>query len=176
MENTEDILSNTIDLDVEKEINSSLKKKGISKKRFFHVFKKYKKKGEKTIKNEKETMDYIEKALNLCERLSRIPQIGVIFEDLPIVCYMISDYVHGAYKEVPLATVISLLGAIIYLLSPIQLIPNIIPILGFADDAAIFLLVLSAADNDIKAYQGWKQEQLAIEMYNENEFCDEGVK
>ena len=111
------------------------------------------------MQDEEKTNKLIDKALKLCDKLSRLPIVGTVFQDLPLACYMISDYVHKEYTEVPLASIVMLTAAIVYVVSPIDLIPDVVPIIGQLDDAAVFGLAMNALHNDIMAYAEWRAEQ-----------------
>ena len=47
-------------------------------------------------------------------------------------------------------------GALLYFISPIDLIPDFIPILGFTDDAAVLALCLKLCRDDVLEYWKWK--------------------
>lgn len=46
--------------------------------------------------------------------------------------------------RVPLGPKLFLLGLLVYLLAPVDLVPDLLPVLGQADDAALLLLGLKA--------------------------------
>ena len=73
---------------------------------------------------------------------------------------MVSDYVHGNYKEIPLASIVTCVAAIIYVVSPLDLIPDFIPIAGQIDDAAVVGLALKAIKNDLDSYIVFRESQL----------------
>lgn len=70
---------------------------------------------------------------------------------------MVGDYINGSYKEVPLATIITAILAICYFVSPIDIIPDAIPLIGSLDDATILGLVFEALSNDIQSYCYYKK-------------------
>lgn len=94
----------------------------------------------------------LEKAEWLCYKLKNLPLIGKHFGNIPLLCNMIRDYMNGSYREIPLATVLTALFAICYFVSPIDIIPDAIPLIGSLDDATIVGLVLEALNNDIHSY------------------------
>ena len=47
--------------------------------------------------------------------------------------------------------------ALIYFLSPIDFIPDSIPVIGLIDDAAVILFAVDSAHNDINDYRQWKE-------------------
>lgn len=93
------------------------------------------------------------KAKKLCYKLENLPLIGKYFGNIPILCDMVRDYINGSYKEAPLATIITALLAIFYFVSPIDIIPDAIPLIGSLDDATVVGLVLEALSNDLQSYR-----------------------
>ena len=47
---------------------------------------------------------------------------------------IVKNWRAGTYREVPWNTVVLSTGAIVYFLTPIDLIPDVIPVLGLIDD------------------------------------------
>ena len=45
---------------------------------------------------------------------------------------------------------------IIYFVSPLDLIPDAIPVLGYIDDAAVLSLVMAAIRSDLEKFQEWE--------------------
>ncbi|MCR5402848.1 MAG: DUF1232 domain-containing protein [Butyrivibrio sp.] len=72
---------------------------------------------------------------------------------------LVDSYVKKEYRSIPLGTIISIVAALIYVLSPIDLIPDFIPVIGYLDDAAVVLLVLGlGVDKDLDKYRKWQEE------------------
>lgn len=79
--------------------------------------------------------------------------------DLQTMGSMVTDYANGSYKEIPKETIVAALAAIVYVVSPIDLIPDNIPVVGYADDAALVSFVLSQVHKDVESYRNWKNNQ-----------------
>lgn len=110
------------------------------------------------------TLDNLyDSVIKLCEKLKNLPIAGTFFDDLPWAIALLDDWGHKKYTEIPVATIISLSGALTYLVTPINLIPNFIPFIGQLDDIIVISLVLKAAHNDIADYREWKQSNLEEE-------------
>ena len=77
-------------------------------------------------------------------------------EDICTFLSMTKDYVTGAYREVPFGTIAAIAGAIAYLVSPIDAIPDPLPIIGLLDDAAVLGLCLKMVQCDVEDYRAWK--------------------
>lgn len=70
---------------------------------------------------------------------------------------MVGDYFSGEYTDVPFGTIAGIIGTLLYVLSPVDLIPDFIPFLGLADDAAMVAFCLSCVGIDLDRYRNWKQ-------------------
>ncbi len=101
-----------------------LHKKGVSKEQVEGALDNERATAKDILRDEEKTQKLIDATMNICEKLSRLPVVGEVFRDVPLVCMMISDYVHGNYREVPLATIITLTAALAYFFSPVNLIPR----------------------------------------------------
>ena len=79
-----------------------------------------------------------------------------IWEDIKLMISLISDYYNGKYTDVPCKVIASIAGAVIYFVSPIDVIPDFIPVLGYADDVVVLNIALNFAREDLKLYKKWK--------------------
>jgi uncharacterized membrane protein YkvA (DUF1232 family) len=54
---------------------------------------------------------------------------------------------------------VAIIGAFVYLISPIDIIPDFAGILGFIDDLAAIYVALKVAGPEIARYRAWKAGQ-----------------
>ena len=87
------------------------------------------------------------------KKLNNIPIFGEYFADVPTLCLMLGDYATGKYREIPFAAMVGIVVALAYFLSPIDLIPDFIPVAGLLDDTAVIGFAIQAAHNDIDDYK-----------------------
>lgn len=78
------------------------------------------------------------------------------WEDVKTFFSMVKDYVGGSYREVPFGTIAAIVAALAYVLSPIDAIPDFIPVVGYFDDAAVLALCLRLVNGDVEEYRRWK--------------------
>ena len=81
------------------------------------------------------------------------------WDDVCDVFALLKDRVTGKYTETPWSTIAALTGALLYVLSPLDVIPDFIPFVGFVDDAAVFGFVLVMAKDDLIRYREWRKIQ-----------------
>jgi uncharacterized membrane protein YkvA (DUF1232 family) len=77
-------------------------------------------------------------------------------DDIRILISMVKDYYSGAYREIPWWAISAVVAALLYVLSPIDLIPDVIPVIGFIDDAAVVGVCLALIEHQLMNYQAWK--------------------
>jgi len=79
--------------------------------------------------------------------------------DIRILISMVKDYSSGTYREIPWLAISAVVAALIYVLSPVDLIPDVIPFVGFIDDAAVVAACLKLIELQLKEYKAWKGAQ-----------------
>lgn len=62
------------------------------------------------------------------------------------------------YSDVPIGTIIAIMGALIHFVSPIDIIPDSIPVKGYFDDAAVVAACWKLVESDVEEYQKWRKE------------------
>ncbi|HRX59555.1 MAG TPA: YkvA family protein [Eubacteriales bacterium] len=104
--------------------------------------------------------DKMEQFLERLERkLEQVPYAGKYLADVPILISMVKAYIEKKYTDVPIGTILAIVGALIYFLSPVDLIPDVIPGVGILDDAAVIAFALKFVHDDIKDYKEWRVAQ-----------------
>ncbi len=82
----------------------------------------------------------------------------VLLSDVKAFFAMTKAIVKGQYR-MPWKTFFWVLLCAVYFLSPIDLLPDILPVLGFADDGAFILFVLLLIHQDLNNFRQFQQHQ-----------------
>ena len=101
-------------------------------------------------------MSQKEKAFALSQHL------GKAANDFNLLWGLLCDYKSGVYREVPWKLIAAIVFAISYLLLPLDVIPDIIPVVGFADDLTVFGFVLAGFAAELDSYKNWKEKQPSL--------------
>ena len=107
---------------------------------------------------EQETKMALDRAGRTIRRLEEkgVPDsLKSLWNDVRDLWGMISDVVKGKY-EVPFRTVAAITFTLLYLANPLDLIPDIIPVIGYIDDAFIVGLCVKFIGSDLEKYRIWK--------------------
>jgi len=72
---------------------------------------------------------------------------------------IVKDWIKGNYTRIPTGSLIVIFIALIYFVSPVDLIPDFLPT-GLIDDAFIISLVSKQVSNDLEKYRKWKSHRI----------------
>lgn len=93
--------------------------------------------------------------LKLEEELKTLPQ-GEKIANIPVFVSMIKSYIKKEYTAFPMNTIVSIVAFLLYWVSPVDIIPDKIPIWGRVDDICALTIVLRGVEKDVVAYKAWK--------------------
>ena len=91
------------------------------------------------------------------ERIATNPTLHKYLNDVKLYFQMLGDIFTGKYKKVPFGTIAAIVGTLLYVLSPVDLIPDVIPVVGYLDDAAILAACLNFTRFDVEEYKKEKK-------------------
>ena len=72
-------------------------------------------------------------------------------------------YAVGDYRAVSLRTMLLVVAAVLYFVNPLDLMPDVIPLTGFADDFAILLWVYGNIRQEIEKFLEWERSRIQVE-------------
>lgn len=75
---------------------------------------------------------------------------------------MVKAYKQGEYKQIPWQTFLKIMATLIYFVSPIDFLPDFLPVLGFTDDIALILWVINSLHNEIDEFEAWEEGRFVI--------------
>ncbi len=110
---------------------------------------------EKILNNE----DKMERFLQRLEKKMKvIPLAGDKLANIPIMVSLVRSYVKKEYRDIPIGSLIAIVSALIYFVSPIDIVPDSIPVLGYFDDAAVVAACWKLVDTDVVEYVKWRKD------------------
>lgn len=97
-----------------------------------------------------------EKVMKKEEKIEQIATNDTLHKylnDIKLYFRMLGDTFTGKYKKLPVGTIAAIVGTLLYVLSPVDLIPDFIPGIGYLDDAAVLALCLNFTRFDVEEYK-----------------------
>lgn len=109
------------------------------------------------------TLDDKEKLSFMLDKVKRkmasLPMVGNVLANVPTLFKLLNSYLKGEYTETPRKQLIIIVSALSYLVAPIDLIPDFIPIVGLMDDIAVLSVCIKSAQGALEEYLAWREEQ-----------------
>lgn len=98
------------------------------------------------------------------EKLSKVgdgseESIGFMAQ-LKLLIRMVRAHISGAYRAFAPMTLLMFVFAILYFITPLDLVPDIVPALGFTDDITVALLIMKRFSADIEKYREWERAEI----------------
>jgi len=114
----------------------------------------------KLIKDKGKTLDKIQEGLK--KATANKGSLTNIWDQLQLLFSLAKDYSSGNYNAIPKSSIIAIVAALLYFISPLDLIPDFLVGLGFVDDAFVLGLVYKQVLKELDKYQIWKDSQKKI--------------
>ena len=95
-------------------------------------------------------------------KLNVIPR-GPFGEAWPYLLAMLRvarDYQTGDYRDMPRPKLLIVIAAIIYFVSPFDVIPDYLPVLGHIDDAFVVGLALKSVRVELDTFMAWETSRI----------------
>lgn len=97
----------------------------------------------------------LERARKKAEKLGRsLPER--VWNQVSLLGRMVSAYVKGHYRDIPKQTILLAIGALLYFVIPVDVIPDWIVGLGLLDDAAVIAAVINSVQRDVAKFRKWE--------------------
>jgi len=81
----------------------------------------------------------------------------VLLDKVTMLSRMVKAYFTGEYKIIPWGSIVKIIAVLIYFISPIDVIPDILPFIGLTDDLALTMWLFSSLKEDLENFEVWEQ-------------------
>ena len=98
----------------------------------------------------------LDQAAKILKAASEDPRLKKFLDDVKLMLEVIQAYVKGEYRAIPYWSIAAIVAALLYVLNPLDLIPDVIPIVGYVDDALVIAACLAMVEQDLQNYKEWK--------------------
>ena len=103
--------------------------------------------------------DYIKDPTKIKELLGKVTgffgkeALADVLDDLKTLYAYVREVAMGEYKGYSIAKLSIAVGALIYLVSPIDVVPDFLPVIGLLDDATVIGFAVKQLKDEIKKYR-----------------------
>jgi uncharacterized membrane protein YkvA (DUF1232 family) len=105
------------------------------------------------------------------QKASEKKELGTLaheaWDTLQSLFRLIKLSISGEYTELPTSTVVAAVAVLIYFMSPIDLIPDFIPVLGLLDDMALVAWFSTSIKHELDKFHTWEAAKAATVVSDE---------
>jgi uncharacterized membrane protein YkvA (DUF1232 family) len=110
-------------------------------------------------KNAKSLLKLLQTALTKTQELGVGGIFDVIREKITIMGTLIKAYVVGDYRQIELGSLVKIIAAFVYFISPIDIIPDFLPFIGLSDDVALLVFIFKSIDDELVKFDKWQNKK-----------------
>ena len=81
---------------------------------------------------------------------------GETWPYLQAMLRLIRAYADGQYRDISENTLVVIVAAIVYIVNPLDVIPDALPALGYLDDATVLALAIKRSRDALDAFMAWE--------------------
>lgn len=130
---------------------------GLNTNKILNLFKKSQRSASAILNDKSKASVTVENALG--KAVSNRSDLEGVWDKMVLLLAVSKDFINGNYTAIPKRSIIAILGGLVYFLSPIDVVPDFVPVLGFIDDIFVLNLVYKQVLKDLEEYKIWKDGQ-----------------
>lgn len=98
----------------------------------------------------------VDKSKEIEQKFQKGGPLGRFIEVAKLLNSLVKNYRKGKYKKIPWWVISTATFALLYVLNPLDIIPDVIPIIGQLDDIAVIAICLLLIEQQLHDYKEWK--------------------
>lgn len=110
-------------------------------------------KSNRVLNNKRRFFDVFTRSMSKADGVNEFNEIK---SDLGTIFGLVGDYLHGNYKKVSKTSLLLIIGSLLYLLNPMDIVPDFLIGIGFLDDLAVFTYMIKRIRKELDKYRKWK--------------------
>lgn len=111
------------------------------------------------VRQEQKVVELVQNVVRKLAKLADNPKVKLLTQPIQIFVRMIKAH-FGEEHKISFGTLGLIVLALVYFLSPIDLIPDFLGFFGFADDLSIVLAVFAKVKDEVDNFLEWEKSKL----------------
>ncbi len=83
-------------------------------------------------------------------------RFGRFINQMKLTISLIKDFKNKSYTDIPWRSIAMIAAAVLYFMNPFDIMPDMLPLFGIADDAMLFAALFKSIRSDLEKYGNWK--------------------
>ncbi len=90
---------------------------------------------------------------------SRSGPFAAVMDDFRAAVRLVVAYARGNYRDIPPDSLALVVAGLVYVVSPLDLVPDAVPVIGYMDDAVVVGWVIKSVREELDAFRAWEVGQ-----------------
>ena len=104
-------------------------------------------------KNKNRLNRVIEESMSKTNKMDMFKKIS---RELKLAFGLVIDYSKGNYRDVKKIDILLIVAGFLYLLNPVDIVPDFLLFFGFLDDLSVLTFIVKKLDKELEKYNDWK--------------------
>jgi len=104
----------------------------------------------------------VDKSEDIKKKFSARGPLKRFVVDARLLTALVKDWRAGKYRQALYGTIAAVVFALLYVFNPLDIVPDVLPIIGVLDDATVIGALLMLVERDLTKYRSWKEGQLML--------------
>ncbi|SOE20655.1 Uncharacterized membrane protein YkvA, DUF1232 family [Spirosomataceae bacterium TFI 002] len=110
----------------------------------------------KVSSNAQSILEVLKRTLTKTKDLGTGGIFDLIREKVTLLGRLLKSYADGSYRDISTKNLISIIAGFLYFISPIDLIPDFLPMVGFMDDIALLTFIVRGLGEELEKFELWE--------------------
>jgi uncharacterized membrane protein YkvA (DUF1232 family) len=115
-------------------------------------------------KNSTRLLELAKEVIGKLQKVGFKDNLSEFQNGVQLLIRMVRAYAGGEYKGLPWKSLLSIVAVLIYFVSPIDLIPDFLPVIGITDDIALVVWLLKTLSEDVRKFSDWEKNEKTINI------------
>lgn len=120
---------------------------------YFKIFKKLMPKAKKIYKDKERFKNLLDESF---KKIDKKDLFNSISHELKLVFSLSYDFLRGRYRNVGKLNIFLIIVSLLYLINPIDIIPDFIIGFGLVDDLSVLTYLIGKIKKELNKYENWK--------------------
>lgn len=123
------------------------------------ILNRLKAKAERIVNDHEALKELLRKAKKKLEKAEKDDSLmKKMVEYLQLISRMLGNYLNGKYNDTPWQTVVMMIAGLLYFITPLDAIPDFIPVAGLVDDMTVLVWLGKCFREDLANYKAWENK------------------
>lgn len=85
--------------------------------------------------------------------LKKVPNESGLRSDIPLLVSLVKAYIEDEYVDISYNSIVAIVSTLLYVISPVDIIPDVIPGVGYSDDEVAVAFCVKMIHDDIEKFK-----------------------